>query len=147
MEKKNIELFEQFGVLSKQEVESRYLIFLETYNKLLNIESRLMHRMAFRTYLPAINEYAGALAEEINQIHKALPGAKLKSQKSDLKRLLDSIEDINKSLNALDKIRDEVSKITDEQQKAYHNANKLVPVMNELRASVDSMEHIVPRDY
>lgn len=145
--KKNIELFEKFSVLSKEELESRYIIDLEVYNKLVNIESRLMHRMAFRTYLPAINEYAASVADHINKFKSVKPKSKLKDQKCALDKLLKGLENANNSLRELDKLREEAHKIKDEQKKALHNAKKLIPAMQALRNSIDEMEHIVSRDY
>ncbi len=124
MDKKSIALFNNFGVLSPDELSSRYTIYLGIYNKLINIESRLMHRMAFRTYWPAINDYAGYLATEINQMNKAIGKANLKSQKRDLRSLLKHIQAINDSLSELDKVRDYSEKLKDEQKRADYNAEK-----------------------
>ena len=145
--KNSVELFEAFGVLTEEELKSRYVISLEKYNKLINIESRLMHRMVKRTFLPAINEYASELSSQINEITMAQNTFKLQNQKASLKKLLSGLEDIYDSLDKLDNLRDSAKAIKDEQKKANHNAKKLVPAMKELRHCVDSMEHIVPRDW
>ena len=147
LDKNNVSLMEHFGVLTAEELESRYIISLEKYNKLINIESRLMHRMTKRTYLPAVNEYAAELAYLINEISKADKTQKLKDQKENLKLVLDGIEKINKCLKNLDQLRDACKQITDEQKKANHNAKKIVPAMKDLRSSVDAVEHIVSREY
>ena len=147
LDKNNVSLMEHFGVLTAEELESRYIISLEKYNKLINIESRLMHRMTKRTYLPAVNEYAAELAYQINEISKADKTQKLKDQKENLKLVLDGIEKINKCLKNLDQLRDACKQITDEQKKADHNAKKIVPAMMDLRSSVDAVEHIVSREY
>ncbi len=73
IDQKSIDLFEEFGVLNEAEVHSRYEVKLEKYNKLLNIEIRVMKRMARRTYLPAINEYIGELASQLYSIKSAAP--------------------------------------------------------------------------
>ena len=145
--KKSVELFESFGVLTEEELKSRYVISLEKYNKLINIESRLMHRMVKRTFLPAINEYAAELSAQINEVSKASGSSKLKNQKSNLKILLGGIEYIYECLEKLDSMRELAKSISNEQKKANHNAKKLVPAMKDLRQSIDNMEHIVPRDY
>lgn len=145
--KKSIELFEHFSVLTKQELESRYIIGLEIYNKLINIEARVMHRMTKRTYLPAINNYASCVADQINKFKKANSKHDLKHQKLMLNTLLSGIDNINECLNMVTKLSDSGKKIDDEQKRANHNAYKLVPAMKNLRRAVDDMEHIVSRDY
>lgn len=145
--KSSVDLFEAFGVLTEEELKSRYVISLEKYNKLINIESRLMHRMVKRTFLPAINEYAAELSSQINEVVKANGNSKLRNQKSSLKVLLGGIEYIYACLEKLDDMRELAKTLIDEQKKADHNAKKLVPAMKDLRQSIDNMEHIVPRDY
>lgn len=144
--KKNIDLLEKFGVLSEEELKSRYVISLEKYNKLINIEGRLMHRMVKRTYLPAINNYCATVASQINEIKSAKSGAKVHDLKETLNTLLKGIENIHGCLETLDKLRDAAKNLSDEQKKANHNAKKLVPAMKELRSAVDGMEHIVSRE-
>ena len=68
---KAIDLFAEFGVLTEAEVRSRYEVKLEKYNKLLNIEARVMIRMARRTYLPAISDYMAELASNITTVKAA----------------------------------------------------------------------------
>ena len=58
LDRKNIELFEEFGVLNESEIRSRYEVKLEKYNKLINIEARVMKRMVRTLYLPAIADFA-----------------------------------------------------------------------------------------
>ena len=146
LDKKSIELFEAFGVLTQEELESRYLISIEKYNKLVNIEGRIMHRMVKRTYLPAINAYAAKVAEQINQIKAAGHKSHMHDLEDTLSTLLKGIENIHDSLERLDSLREMAKKLSDEQKKANHNAKKLVPAMKKLRSSVDAMEHIVSRD-
>ena len=50
----NIELFERQGVLSKDEILSRYEIMMEEYTKILNIEALTMVDMAKKQILPSI---------------------------------------------------------------------------------------------
>ena len=147
LDKKNIDLLEKFGILSEEELKSRYIISLEKYNKLINIESRLMHRMVKRTYLPAISEYCATVASQINDIKKANAGAKVRDLKETLNTLVKGIEFIHDCLENLDKLREQAKNISNEQKRANHNANKLIPAMKALRKSIDDMEHIVSRDY
>ena len=59
---KNIELMEEFGVLTKTEMLSRYEVEMEHYSKILNIEARTMLKIANKQLIPAATAYMGELA-------------------------------------------------------------------------------------
>lgn len=145
--KKNIELFETYHVLSKQELESRYLIYLETYNKLVNIEAKVMHRMVKRTYLPAISKYAGTVSKQLNQFEISDVGVSIRSHKNHLRDLLKGIENISSKLRRFDSLVNNAAAIKNQQKRANFNAHVLLPVMQELRDEVDRVEHITGRDF
>ena len=62
VEPKNIQLMEEFGVLTKVEMESRYEVEMEHYSKIINIEALTMLEMARKQLLPAINAYMSEVA-------------------------------------------------------------------------------------
>ena len=142
----SIALFAEMGVLSDIELRSRYEVKLEKYNKLIHIETRVMKRMVRRTFLPAINKYAGELANEINACKDALVGADTNVQEEVLKQLLAGVRRITEALHALEAACDKVDRLADEQEKADFNAETVIPTMEELRAGVDAMEIITSRD-
>lgn len=145
IEEKSIELFETFAVLNRAEVESRYEVKLEKYNKTMNIEARVMKRMARRTLLPAINEYAGEVARNIASIKEVSPKAPLKHQEEQLRRLLEGIDEACEHLEELDVLHHKVRDMDDEQAKATAYANEVIPVMDKLRESIDSLERLTDR--
>ncbi|MDO5117386.1 MAG: glutamine synthetase type III, partial [Eggerthellaceae bacterium] len=124
----------------------RYEVKLEKYNKLIHIETRVMKRMVRRTFLPAINKYAGELANEINACKDALVGADTNVQEEVLKQLLAGVRRITEALHTLEAACDKVDRLEDEQEKADFNAETVIPAMEELRAGVDAMEIITSRD-
>jgi len=64
--KKNIDMFKKFGVLSKQEVESRAYIFAEKYCKQVIIEAETMVSMASTQIMPAAIRQQTELAEAVH---------------------------------------------------------------------------------
>ena len=52
-EDKNVALMEEFGVLIKTEMFSRYEVEMEHYSKILNIEARTMLKIANKQLIPA----------------------------------------------------------------------------------------------
>ncbi len=141
---KSIELFEEFGVLSESEVRSRYEVKLEKYNKLINIEARVMRRMMRRLYLPAISAYAAKVADHITSVKTAMPTANTSAQEAQLARIMDGLNDAQEKFDALAAKHREIVKIDDAQAAANANAHELLPLMESLRETVDNLEILVP---
>ena len=141
---KSIELFEEFGVLSESEVRSRYEVKLEKYNKLINIEARVMRRMMRRLYLPAISAYAAKVADHIISVKTAMPTANTSAQEAQLARIMDGLNDAQEKFDALAAKHREIVKIDDAQAAANANAHELLPLMESLRETVDNLEILVP---
>ena len=59
---KNIELFTKYGIFTKEEIESRYEIWLEAYSKIVNIESNTMVEMVQKDFLPSVFDFIDKLA-------------------------------------------------------------------------------------
>ena len=144
---KSIELFEEFDVLSEAEVRSRYEIKLGIYSKRINIETRVMRRMARRTFLPAINRYASEVADSLIKYRALNPEGKAPSTERLYAKLMESIEEITAALHKLDESAVAATEIEDEQAKADYYANVVVPDMETLRAAVDFCETITDRNY
>jgi glutamine synthetase len=145
VDQKSIDLFDEFNVLSEVEVRSRYEVELEKYNKTINIEVRTMKRLVRREYLPAVNKFAAEVAEHIAQVKAVRPDADLECQEAKLTKLLDGAAEINKHLAKLHELHYASLEIADQQARADMNAHEIVPVMDDLRDAVDSMEIIVER--
>ncbi len=144
---KSIDLFAEFGVLSETEVRSRYEVKLEKYNKIMNIEIRTMKRLVRRDYLPAINTFAADVARHITEVKAALPDADLHNQENRLRQLLDGLNEINIHLEKLHELHYASLAIADQQERANMNAHRIIPVMEDLRQAVDSMEIIVENKF
>ena len=63
--KEAIKLLERFKILNEREMHARYEIFLENYNKTINIEGQLMVLMANRYILPAALEYQKQIGQSV----------------------------------------------------------------------------------
>lgn len=144
---KSISLFEEFGVMSETEVKSRYEVKLDKYTKLLNIEARVMIRMARRTYLPAISDYMANLASNIVTVKSAISGADMDEHEALLKTLLKGVNATGKCVRELIAQHDAAEATEDLQEQANAYAEKVIPAMEALRAEVDALECIVERDY
>src|SRR5436190_1936940 len=79
-----IKLLDRFKILNEREVRARYEIFLENYNKTINIEGQLAVLMANRYILPAALEYQKRIGQSVTAVKQAgassTQGKKLLSQ-------------------------------------------------------------------
>ena len=66
---KSVELFGKHKVMSEVELQSRREIYLDVYNKVINIEARTMLMMVKHDMIPAIIEYKNKLAQTINALN------------------------------------------------------------------------------
>jgi glutamine synthetase len=144
MQPDTIALFENHKVLTKDEVESRYHIYLEKYSKQINIEAGVMLDMARRSIFPAVTEYAGSLARDAAAL--AAIGAVSVPQEKRAKRIAELASELFEENEKLEKVLTEAQDIEDEflQAKAYRE--KVVSQMANLRTRVDALERITAKD-
>jgi glutamine synthetase len=141
---KAIRLFEKYGVLSHKELESRYEIYVETYAKQINIEALAAIDMVKKQFLPAATEYATFLAESIASFKAA--GVAAPVQTDLLKKLGALLASAYKALEKLEDATARAQKLEAVVGKAEAYRDKVIPAMQALRADIDAMERIVPRD-
>lgn len=144
---KSYALFSKFSVLNKDEVDCRYNVKLEKYNKTMNIECRTMKRMVRRDYLPAIENYAAELAETICSVEKVVGEGKAKGQRRRFEQICEGAANIHKLCDLLHQKHHQARDIEDGQKKADMYAEEVIPIMQELRHWVDSMEIITERKH
>ena len=121
-DKGNKALFEKYGVLSEAEMESRYMVFLEDYERRLDIEGRIALEIAKSMIRPvAMKEYLKLDApKECPSIGEAR------------KEMGEAIETMSRQIKAL--------------EKALGKEDGIIPAMTALRAAVDKLESIIDDD-
>ena len=144
---KNIQLMEDFGVLTKVEMESRYEVELEHYSKIINIEALTMLEMARKQLLPAINSY---MSEVANTAASKLAVSESLSVRSETKALTRLSADADAMSDAVDELQAAVNAakaLSDESAKAVAFHDDVLPKMDALRAAADDAETICGEDY
>ena len=147
VEPKNIALMEEFGVLTKVEMESRYEVEMEHYSKIINIEALTMLEMARKQLLPAINAY---MSEVANTAASKLAVSEHISVRSETKTLEKLSSDADTMSDAIDTLQDAVNAakaLPTESEKAVAFHDNVLPVMDALRAAADDAETICGEDY
>ena len=147
IEPKNIALMEDFGVLTKVEMESRYEVEMEHYSKIINIEALTMLEMARKQLLPAVNAY---MSEVANTAASKLAVSESLSVRSETKALTRLSADADAMSDAVDELQAAVNAakaLSDESVKAVAFHDDVLPKMDALRAAADDAETICGEDY
>ena len=146
-EDKNIALMEEFGVLTKTEMLSRYEVEMEHYSKILNIEARTMLKIANKQLIPAATAYMGEVASAAAAKTAAVEGISTKAETKVLTALSKYTDEMSDATDALQAATDKVSAMDDEAAKAHAFHDEVIPAMAALRAAADEAESIVDEDY
>ena len=144
---KNIALMEEFGVLTKIEMESRYEVEMEHYSKIINIEALTMLEMARKQLLPAINAYMSEVANTAASKLAVSEAISVRSETKTLTRLSTDADAMSDAIDALQAAVDTAEAMTDESAKAVSFHDDVLPKMDALRAAADDAETICGEDY
>ncbi len=138
------DLFEKYEVLSKKELHSRCEIYLEIYSKQINIEALTAIDMVKRQFLPAALDYASFLTDSISGFKSARIQAG--AQTDLLKKLGTLTNSAYKNLTKLETALSKAQGTTETIKKAEVYRDRVVTAMQALRADIDALEMLVPRN-
>ena len=144
---KNVQLMEDFGVLTKVEMHSRYEVEMEHYSKIINIEALTMLEMARKQLLPAINAYMSELANTAASKLAVSEAISVRSETKTLTRLSTDADAMSDAIDALQAAVDTAEAMTDESAKAVSFHDDVLPRMDALRAAADDAETVCGEDY
>ena len=141
---KNIELFTKYHIFTKEEIESRYEIWLESYSKILNIESNTMVEMVQKDFLPSVFAYIDKVAATAVAKKSVVSDVSTASEGKLIKELSQLADEISTGLETLK--ADTAKALATEDPLANAKAYQTVVLsdMDELRKSVDAAEILIP---
>jgi len=125
--------FESQGILTKKELDSRYDIYMETYESIVKYEADLMVDIARTMAIPASLDYADCLAETI----KSVEGINKTKSTSSRKLLKEVTKFTEAAIAGADKL---------ETALGASEIDKIKSAMVELRKAVDTLEGLVPTE-
>ena len=133
MRKKEVrDLFKRHSVLSKTELESRYEIYKEQYEKAIHIEAECMLNMARTMIIPVAAAYQNELAATIEKVKSC--GAKVPESEDLLFEVCGLTE---KALKYSKKLEGSIK---------GKSSTDTIASMTRLRETVDALEALVPED-
>lgn len=142
----SVELFTKHHIFTREEIFSRYEILLENYAKTICIEARTMIEMLTKDFLPAVSAYSGEIAGNASAKKSLLPGLSTTSEEALVTKLTDTYTVITDGLHELKALIEQVSSVDDMQKAADLCHEKILGKMEELRASADEAEALIPDD-
>jgi glutamine synthetase len=145
LDKKNVDVLVENGVLTAAELYSRYEIYLEKYYKTINIEALTMLDMLKKDILPAVSKFEADLKDSVRSdkdlglffedSYEYQTLLKVKEYKNNL------LVDIGKMQELLEK------KPTEALELAFFYHDRIIPLMESLRKNSDELEKITDRTY
>jgi glutamine synthetase len=140
--KETLRVLDKYKILNEREVHARYEIFLENYNKTVNVEANLMVLMANRYILPAALEYLKNVGQSVAAV-KAAGGSSVQGRKL-LTTYTKLVDRFKVETDALAKLIEHTD--ASAEKHAKYMRDKVVPAMARLREFGDEIEVLTPHE-
>ena len=124
----NKKLMAHYGVLSEEEMDSRYEVFLEEYRRKIRIEGEVGLEMARSTILPAVSIELGSAVETLNALGK-YPGKR--AMERTVKALGEGLDALSDNCIALEKAIEK------------DDCAAIITALEATRASADALEAVL----
>ena len=145
-EDQTVALFENLGVLARNEIEARFEILNETYVKKLQIEARIIGDICLNHVIPAAVRYQNVLIENIKGIkdifgegYRTFCSAEIET----LKKISTYINDISADVDALVEARKVGNRIENIAERAKVYSHSVKDMMEKVRESADNLEMLI----
>ena len=140
---KNVDLVTRHGIFTEAEFHARYKIYLESYNKIMNIEARTMLDMAVHQILPAAMRYCDDLSQAM--YHKQAMRLPCKAETALATILSENTDGLYQDITMLESVLGEVPKNPEMASFYYHD--RVMPVMETMRHHADILEANTAKSY
>ena len=144
LDRETLQLFATHQVLTQEELDSRYHIYLGNYSKQINIEAGVTVDLVRRYIFPAATRYAGALAADSAAL--AGIGALNQGQVALARRIAEHLGALHDEIAVIETALSEAQGIEDPHSKARAYFTQVIPEMSRIRALVDALEKITAKD-
>ncbi|MDO5782108.1 MAG: glutamine synthetase III [Eubacteriales bacterium] len=145
IDEKNIELFTKHGIFTKEELFSRYEIWLENYYKTINIESNTLAEMIQKQVIPSVYTYVEKLADTAAAKKSVVADVSVASEAALISKLSTLADTMAKDLETLKADTAKALASSDDVlacSKAYQET--VLEDMEALRKSADEAESLIP---
>ncbi|MFA5143094.1 MAG: glutamine synthetase III [Candidatus Omnitrophota bacterium] len=150
---KNIRLFENYKVFSREEILARYHIWLHTYNTILEIEANTLNEMVNANIVPPGYEYQMLLAGNLRDLASLKKSAALKIEAAVFGDLKDHLAEVSSKIYYVRHNAGKMMALLEKAKKAHHEERakiyfeKLKPLMEHIRKHADALECVVSDEH
>jgi glutamine synthetase len=145
--KQSMDLFTRNNIMTEREQHARYDIYLETYTKKIQIESRVMGDLALNHIIPTAIKYQGSLVENVRGLKEIFSGSDYKNASQIQLEMITAISEhiniIKTKVDAMTEARKKANKITDVKKQAIAYCEDVKSYFDEIRYNVDKLELLV----
>ncbi|MFP4415665.1 MAG: glutamine synthetase III [Chitinispirillaceae bacterium] len=148
----NVEMFERLKVFSKGELVARYNIWLDIYDKSLDIEARTLIEMVNTQVLPAAYDFQIEIGNSLDVLRDLseddsipLPIGAVEDRKEMFARISADIFYVRKNIKELQKLIEQANEMSEEERSGFY-FEELKPQLEHVRKHVDALESIMPDD-
>ncbi len=140
----SVKLFSDMKVMSKSELEARYNINVENYQKIIQIEARVLGDIAINHIIPTALNYQTELLKNVQSLKEVLgDGVGVKTQIQTIREISDRVEAIHQKVAALVEERKKLNPVKNTEKRAKLYCEKVIPYFEEIRYEADKLEQIV----
>jgi glutamine synthetase len=147
---KNIKLFEKYSVFSKAELVARYNIWLDIYNKKVDIEGKTLLEIIQTQILPAAYDFQIRVGNSLDVLREMaddesipIPIHALDERKAMFAKLAADVYYISKQVRDLSSTLKYARKLKIE-ERALYLYEELKPILDKIRNYIDDLESIMP---
>lgn len=143
--KEAIQLFSKFSIYTEAELRSREKVEYEHYTKVIHIEGRAMVNITGKQIIPSAMQYVERLASTIRAVREVSKTASTYAEERLLQETSSLLEAIDKGREKLLHDLEKMNTASDEKETAFYAYETIVPDMQALRKSCDSLENIMDK--
>ncbi|MGN0738776.1 MAG: glutamine synthetase III [Treponema sp.] len=145
LDEKNVRLYTQTGIYTESEMQSHFDIKLEKYCQVLNIEVETMLKMVSKNIIPSAFKYMNVIADTEFKMQRVfnLCDAGINT----LKKLNNLVNELDINSEKLFAMHEELKAIDSIMEKAKAYAGKIIPQMEKVRETADSIEVLLGEEY
>ena len=141
---KNVELFTNHHVFTKEELASRYEIKLENYVKTIGIEARTLAEMITKDFLPAVSTYAAEVSKNAAAKKSFMAAADTASEEALVEKLSTAYTALTAEVTELKTLIDTSFALEDTQKCAEAFHDQVLAKMEDIRTIASDIEALIP---
>ena len=150
LDQASIDMFANMEVMTDTELKARNEIKWEMYTKKVQIEARVLGDLALNHIVPTVMKYQSQLLDNIIKMETVLgkeEGDRYSAENiATVKEIATRVTEIKRMVNEMVERRKVANRIAVEREKAIAYHDTVAPMLESIRAHVDSLELIVDNE-